>query len=196
MLTLLWNDLISKNAFEIEKDIDLKNGSAISVGSFDGPHRGHFAVFNEIFNYSKAHGTKSGLLTFEKPVSALKEGKSYKGDISTLEERLEIFERLGFDFAVVVHFDEKFKNLSGKDFFSILKEKLNLKFLAEGKDFKCGHNGSFGKEEIESFCKQNGIDSSFIELVKEDGKRISSTMIRELLEKNDLEEARRLVVRC
>lgn len=190
MLTLLWNDLI-ENGFC--KNVDLKNGSAVTVGSFDGPHRGHFAIFKEIFEYSKNHGTKNGIITFERPVSALKEGENYKGDISTLEERLKIFSSLGFDFSVVIHFDENFKNLSGQDFFSILKEKLNLKFIAEGIDFRCGHNGAFGKDEIEAFCAQNGIDSVFVELVKDGGKRISSTMIRELLQKNDLNEAKRLL---
>lgn len=187
-----WNDLIKKNILQNEDNF-LQCGTSLTIGSFDGPHRGHLAVFNKVLNFSKENGTKSGIVTFEKPITALKEGKNYKGDISTLQERLNIFSELGFDFVLVIHFDNDFKNISGETFFSILKEKLNLKFVAEGKDFCCGKGGSFGKTEIESFCKKNKIQSKFIELVKEDGKRISSTMIRELIEKNELAEAKSLL---
>ncbi len=189
MKIISWADFLLGNF----KNDFINCGTALTIGSFDGPHRGHFAVFKEVLDFSKKNGTKSGIVTFEKPITALKEGKNYKGDISTLQERLKIFSDLGFDFALVIHFDSDFKNISGETFFSILKEKLNLKFVAEGKDFCCGKGGSFGKAEIESFCKKNKIKSQFIELVKEDGKRISSTMIRELLEKNELDEAKSLL---
>ncbi len=187
MKVFSWNEILnSKNALFSQK-------STISIGSFDGPHKGHFAIFNKIFDFSRKNGTLSGLITFEKPISSIKQGSNYKGDISTLQERLEIFKKLGFDFVLVVHFDENFKNLEGKDFFYILKDKLNLKCIVEGKDFRCGHNGSFDKTQIEAFCTQNNIDSFFVELVKQNGKRISSTMIRKLLAEKNIDEAQKLL---
>ena len=188
MKIITWSDLLN----EENKNL-LGQETAVSVGSFDGPHKGHFAIFNKILDFSRRNGTLSGLVTFEKPVSSIKQGDDYKGDISTLEERLEIFRKLGFDFVLVIHFDEKFKQIEGRDFFRILKDKLNLKCVVEGADFCCGHNGSFAKSQIQTFCTENNISSFFIELVKEDGKRISSTMIRELLAEKKIDEAEKLL---
>ena len=188
MKIITWADLLRE-----EEHNFFEKGTTVSIGSFDGPHKGHFAIFNKILEFSHQNKTLSGLITFEKPVSSIKQGNSYKGDISTLEERLEIFKKVGFDFVLVIHFDEKFKQIEGNDFFRILKDKLNLKCIVEGEDFCCGHNGSFAKPQIQAFCVENNINSFFVELVKEDGKRISSTMIRELLAEKNIDKAERLL---
>lgn len=188
MKIITWPDLLKE-----ENQSYFEKGSAVSVGSFDGPHRGHFAIFRQVLSFAEKNGILSGLVTFEKPLSSIKEGSGYKGDISTLQERLEIFEKLGFDFVLVIHFDEKIRQIEGKDFFSILKEKLSLKFIAEGEDFHCGHNGSFAKPQIQAFCAENKISSMFVPLVKENGKRISSTLIRNLISEKNMVEANDLL---
>lgn len=188
MKIITWPDLLKE-----ENQSYFEKGSAVSVGSFDGPHRGHFAVFSQVLSFAEKNGILSGLVTFEKPLSSIKEGAVYKGDISTLQERLEIFAKLGFDFVLVIHFDEKIRQIEGKDFFSILKEKLSLKFIAEGEDFHCGHNGSFAKPQIQAFCAENKISSMFVPLVKENGKRISSTLIRNLISEKNMVEANDLL---
>lgn len=188
MKIITWPDLLKE-----ENQSYFEKGSAVSVGSFDGPHRGHFAIFRQVLSFAEKNGILSGLVTFEKPLSSIKDGAGYKGDISTLQERLEIFEKLGFDFVLVIHFDEKIRQIEGKDFFSILKEKLSLKFIAEGEDFHCGHNGSFAKTQIQAFCAENKISSMFVPLVKENGKRISSTLIRNLISEKNMTEANDLL---
>lgn len=189
MKVISWAELTNDSCFAGQ----FEKGAAVTVGSFDGPHKGHYALFKKVLDFSKKNGTLSGIITFEKPVSSIKQGESYKGDISTLEKRLEIFNSLGFDFVLVIHFDKKFSLLEGSVFFQILKERLNLKFIAEGEDFCCGHNGSFSRMQIQEFCQKNNIEYSFIELVKEDGKRISSTMIRELIAGKHIDMAEKLL---
>ena len=56
-----------------------------------------------------------------------------------------------------------------------------------------GYKGSFSKEQIQRFCEENEIKSVFVKLVKEDGKRISSTLIRSLLAENNVDEAKKLL---
>ncbi len=187
MKVFYWNEIINS------KESILRKSTALSVGSFDGPHKGHFEIFKEILEFSKENGSLSGLVTFERPVSSIKQGTNYKGDISSLEERLRVFRKIGFDFVVVIHFDEDFKKIEGKEFFEILKNKLNLKCIVEGEDFCCGYKGSFSKEQIQRFCEENEIKSVFVKLVKEDGKRISSTLIRSLLAENNVDEAKKLL---
>lgn len=170
-------------------------GTALSIGSFDGPHLGHFSIFEKILSYSKKYGTRSGIVTFEKSLASVRQGKDYGGDIASLKERLKVFEELGFDFVVIVRFERNFSMLSGEDFFTILKETFNLSLVVEGEDFRCGHNGSFARAEIEVFCAENGIESVFVPLVTVDGKRVSSSMIRELLKKNFTKKAKSLLER-
>lgn len=188
MNVFTWSGLLTENNKEF-----FVSGSSVSVGSFDGPHKGHFLIFRQVLEDSKTNGTKSGIITFERPVSSIKQKENYKGDISTLDERLNIFESLGFDFTIVIHFDETFKQMEGNQFFLLLKEKINLKFIAEGEDFHCGKNGSFEKTQIQKFCTQNDIRSNFVPLLKENGKRISSTMIRNLIFEKNTKKAMELL---
>lgn len=193
MLVLNWQDLFKDGfSFGNAKSDVFSRGTALSVGSFDGPHRGHFAIFEKIIACASL---SKGIVTFEKSLSSVKQGKDYKGDISSLDERLGVFRNLGFDFVLVINFDEDFRKIEGEEFFRILKDKLNMKYIVEGVDFRCGHKGAFSKPEIERFCNENGIGCLFIELVKDDGKRISSSLIRALLEKNLVKKADELLGR-
>ncbi len=115
------------------------------------------------------------------------------GDISTLEERISVFEKLGFDFCVIIEFNEEFANIEGAAFFETLRDFMKMKFIAEGEDFKCGHKGAFAKDQIEAFCRNNRIDFSFLPLLKKNGERISSSKIRELLHEDFVSEANELL---
>ena len=191
MLVIKWKDFLDS---ERSSDFYDKE-TAISIGSFDGPHKGHFAIFEKVLDFAKKNGTLSGLLTFEKPVSSIKQGENYNGDITSLDERLKIFEKLGFDFVIVCRFDESFSEIEGNEFFNILRDKLNLKFICEGEDFRCGKKGLYSKTEITSYCVENNIQFCFIPLISEDGKRISSTFIRDLLKNKFFDKARQLMTR-
>ena len=153
-------------------------GSAISVGCFDGPHLGHKLLFNSVLDYSKKNNLKSGLVTFVKPLPNFKFKDEYLGDIATLEQRLEVYENLSFDFVVLIDFSSDFSKIEGTYFLSILAKVCNMKFLAEGIDFRCGYKGSCSMAEITDFAKQNDIVTEFPELVFFDKKRISSSDVR------------------
>lgn len=189
MKVLTWEEILTLSLSEY-----FRRGTALSIGSFDGPHLGHLTLFREVLSYAKNKSLLSGLITFKKPLSSIKMSSEYWGDISTLEERLCIFEKLGFDFCIVIKFDSKFANIEGQEFFEILRDKLNLKFIVEGVDFKCGHKGTYDKDKIEAFCKDNNLSFAFMPLLKRNGERISSTKIRELLHSDSVSEARNLLV--
>lgn len=194
MKVFSWDDILkNKGCSSLAADY-FARGTALTIGSFDGPHLGHLTLFKEVLNYAEKNGLISGVVTFRKPLPSFKHASSYMGDISTLDERLAVFEKLGFDFSLVIEFDEDFANIEGGIFFEILRDSMNLAFLAEGVDFKCGHKGSYGKDQIERFCLENGLKCSFLPLVKKNGERISSSKIRELLCADSVEEANELLV--
>ena len=93
-------NLFSCSFEEIKNSTDsfFLDGTAISVGCFDGPHLGHKFLFSSVLKYSKDNHLKSGLVTFLRPLPSLKFKNEYLGDIATLNQRLSEYEKLGFDF--------------------------------------------------------------------------------------------------
>ncbi len=164
---------------------DFEQGSGISVGSFDGIHLGHRTLLNTLISACKEKKLKSGIITFSRPLPSIKHSQDYDGDLSTLNQRLSIFESLGIDFVVVVDFNDAFARTSGSDFLLCLKKTFNMKFLAEGIDFRCGYKGATDSQAIKYFCQSNGVEYNFVEPVYfENGaeeERVSSSFIRKMI---------------
>ena len=175
-------------------------GTGVSVGSFDGLHLGHRVLLEELVNCCRNLSVKSGIITFLRPLPAIKHSDDYTGDISTLSQRLRLFEQLGISFVIVVDFDEQFASLKGTEFLSILKQKLNMKFLAEGIDFRCGYKGATDTQAIKYWAQQNNVECSFVDPVyytEADGEqeRVSSSYIRRMIQKGFFSTVTELLAR-
>ncbi len=174
MRVFFWRDIdLSGSVFTEER------GTALTVGSFDGPHCGHAALFDAVLTASGAENLIPGIVTFTRPLPAHKNPAAYQGDIATLRLRLLEYERQGFAFAVLIDFSNDFARMLGIDFLRVLSSGFSLRFLAEGQDFRCGHRGLCGKKEIEAFAVTHGIDTVFLPPVLHNGCRVSSSSIRQ-----------------
>lgn len=182
MKVFSWQEIISK------KNVDFfKLGTALSIGCFDGPHKGHQILFNDVLEWGVKNKSLKGLLTFTKSLSNFKESNVFSKNISTIGQRLKIFEKLGFDFIILVDFNQNFSKLNGTEFFDILTECINLKFLAEGADFKCANKGLCTQQEIKKIAIKNNFICKFERLLNssESNLKISSSIIKnELLNAN------------
>ncbi len=167
-----------------ESNLDfLSSQTGISIGSFDGLHKGHRVLLNSLVQNCKKNNLKSGVVTFSRPLPSIKHSSDYAGDISTLKQRLELFENIGIDFVILVDFDNDFAQLKGIEFLSLLVKKYNMCFLAEGVDFRCGYKGATDSTAIQFWAKQNKIDCIFVEPVYYNDERISSSYIRQMIQK-------------
>jgi FAD synthase len=171
-------------------------GTALSVGSFDGPHRGHKALFDVVLDYAGAHpGMQSGAVTFAAPPTALYAPQNFPGMIVTLEERLTFFQQIGFDFAIVIDFSLEFARIEGGEFLRILKEKARLHFLAESTEFRRGYRGAFDVPAIERAASDLAFTFQVVPPVMHEGERISSSRIRDALLAGDVALAETLLGR-
>ena len=166
----------------------LARGTAVSVGSFDGFHLGHRFLLKTMLEEAKKKGLLPVGITFSRPLPAIKHSEDYSGDISTLPQRLRIFEELGIEYAFVVDFDQSFASLKGSEFLNILKQKLNLKLLAEGIDFRCGYKGATDTQAIKYWAVQNDVECCFVDPVyytetEDMQERVSSSYIRQMIQK-------------
>jgi len=195
-----WNDILS--ILNGDSNADFLDGakSGISVGSFDGLHKGHRKLLSELKEGCRKMGLASGVLTFSRPLPGIKHSGDYKGDLSTLNQRLSLFEGLGLDFAVIVDFDDSFASMMGADFLNILLNVCNMELLAEGIDFRCGYKGATDAQAIKYWAEKNKVQTIFVDPVyfregSEEEERISSSYIRSMLSKGFFTTAEELLER-
>ncbi|MCR5386154.1 MAG: hypothetical protein K6E69_03445 [Treponema sp.] len=191
---------------QIKRDIEndytqsfFKTGCGISIGSFDGLHKGHRLLLTTLVENCKKDKILSGVVSFKRPLPSVKHSDDYKGDLSTLNQRLKLFENLGIDFAIIVDFDETFASLKGIEFLQMLVNSCNMKYIAEGIDFRCGYKGSTDASSIKYFAENNNIKFDFVENVYYDNgtekERISSSYIRSIILKRFFSKAQDLLER-
>lgn len=184
-----WDDLGAVKSFLSQ---NLIQSTCLTIGGFDGNHLGHQVLFESVINYKKSQGNSyAGVLTFSRSPRVVKSEKSenaYKGDLSTLEQKISYFEKKGFDFCVIIEFNSEIKKMSGTDFFNRLLGYFNMNFLVVGQDFRCGYKGSFGISEIQRYCIQKKISLKVCNDVILENQRISSTLIRDFIFNGEFEK--------
>lgn len=200
MKLFTWNDILS--ILNGDTNADFLGGvkTGISVGSFDGLHKGHRKLLGELLTAGRARGFACGVLTFSRPLPGIKHSGDYMGDLTTLDQRLKLFEELGLDFAIVVDFDDSFSSMMGADFLNILLNVCNMELLAEGIDFRCGFKGATDAQAIRYWAEKNGVETVFVDPVyfkegTDEEERISSSYIRKMLSRGFFTTAQELLER-
>ena len=186
ILKISWANLL-KGDFPLEWK---KRGTAVSVGSFDGFHSGHKAICQKLVSKKELI---PGLVTFSSSARAV--NNFYEGDILSLYQKINLFQEEGFKFVIVIDFSDDFSKINGADFMSLLLDKINVKYLAEGQDFKCGYKAAFTMKELEVFAKDKSFIVEKIPDVLYEGQRISSSRIRLLLKDGSFLPASKMMTR-
>ena len=184
---LYWDDLTK------EENI-YPQGSAISIGGFDGPHRGHECILSAVLTAARKGGIPAGIITFFRSPRSVKAGNAYAGDVSTLKMRLQKFAEQGFSFTVLIDFSADFAKMKGTVFFDILIKTICIKYLAVGSDFTCGYRHDTGVGDLQRLAREKGFCFDSIEqLYSARHERISSSAIRQAVEQADFTLAKDLL---
>ncbi|MFP3089269.1 FAD synthetase family protein [Treponema sp. TIM-1] len=170
-------------------DGSVRGGTAVTVGVFDGVHRGHQALIGKILR--QAPGCVPTVITFrQNPKKVLRPGE-YRGDIVGLDRKMIIFEALGVELVILIDFSGDFSKIRGRDFIGFLKSRGSLQFLAVGSNFRCGCGLDTGVTEIKKLNPQTEV----VPPVMEGGLPVSSSRIREAVFSGDLDKAALLLGR-
>jgi len=181
------------NNFNIQ---DNHKKSIILIGNFDGLHLGHQKLFSLARKYKKKFSLKVGVLTFE-PMPKMyfnNEIKNFR--ISNQKQKMKFLNKLNVDFIIIKKFDKKFSKTKSIDFIKkILSEKLNVKFVFVSNNFRFGNKREGDvKQLIQNEEKFNyKIVKPKPLLIKK--KIVSSTLIRNYLQKGRLNEVNKLLNR-
>lgn len=172
-----------------------RDGTALTIGGFDGPHRGHESLLLSVLLTKKnVPQLKTGVITFSTPPKS-KKTADFPGEVSTLPLRLERFKDMGFDFVVVIDFSHKFSTMSGTDFLSIVYSTCVMKFLFVGHDFRCGYKGATGITELQEFAASRNVTVSILDTVSICGMKVSSSAIRTAVKEGNFSYAEQLLGR-
>lgn len=170
--------------------IDSIEKSVITIGNFDGLHKGHQVLIKEAVKSANTKGIKSVLFTFENHPSNYF-AKSPIKNIITNKEKLNRVKRLGIDIVVMIPFDEYMTKISPIKFVKeILIEKLGAKKIVVGHDFTFARKKEGNTKLLEKLSNEYGFELEIINPIKINDIRVSSTYIRQLVAEGCVEKVK------
>jgi riboflavin kinase/FMN adenylyltransferase len=167
---------------------------ALSVGVFDGVHRGHQRLITKILEYAGEHGGPGGVITFRQSPRRVLHPKTYPGDVYSLPQKLKTLEGLGVGFAVLIDFSGDFSRISGEEFTAFLR-KRRIAYLALGANFRCGYRLDTGARRMRDMMAEGGTLTDLEPQLRLGGAPVSSSRIRESIRSGDIAGASELLGR-
>lgn len=178
------------------EDLNIQEELFLTIGNFDGIHRGHQQILNNLTTNSKISKTKSAILSFNPhPKIFFNNEKNFL--INSKEKKISILKNLNIDYLIDLKFDNELTQLSFSEFEqSILLNKLNIKRLFLGKDFRYGNQRKGNLETLRSLCNANNIKLEELELLNDNSsdEKISSSKVRQFLKNGEIEKANEYLI--
>lgn len=168
----------------------------LTIGNFDGVHRGHQALFRRAREWAAELGGESVVLTFNPhPLQVLAPDQRLLF-ITPHERKLELIALCGIDVAIVVPFSTEFAQISAADFVKVLLvDRIGPKAIVVGEDYRFGYGREGDTHYLQKMGTRYGFKVETVPGVQLEGTVVSSTLIRQLIQDGDLREANRLLGR-
>ena len=179
--------------FNIQK---IHKGSIILIGNFDGVHLGHQKLFQLAQSYKKKYNLKIGVVNFD-PMPKMFFNKKLKNfRLSNIDQKIKLLSNLKVDFVITKKFDKKFSKTKALNFIiQILNKKLNSKFIFVSNNFRFGNKREGNVKLLINYEKLFNYKVVKPEPLIRSRKIVSSSLIRNLLEKGFLDKANNLLNR-
>ena len=173
----------SKEAFQ--------NKTAVTMGIFDGVHRGHQAVINTACEF-KRQGLDVILFTFKTDTVTTK-GRGFIEMLLSDDLKKERFDKLGVDYIYSPAFDEM-KNMTSAQFVEqVLYKKLNADVVVCGEDFRFGKGAKGDAEKLKLLCEKYHIKTVIVKQAQYEGRKISSSDIRDCIRRGEIKRANEML---
>ncbi len=173
-------------------DFRIEEPTVVTLGKFDGLHRGHELLMEKLIEQGNLHGYQTVVFTFDIPPRR-KLGEPAAKVLTTNEEKRLLFEAAGVDALIECPFTGEMMQMEPEDFIVWLTERLNVKCIVTGDDFHFGHRRAGDYRLLKAREKTYGYETIVLPKVQEDGRDISSTFVREEIQNGNLKKANRLL---
>ena len=156
----------------------------LTIGSYDGIHRGHHGILTSVVNHAHARNVPSVLVTFDPhPRHILDPSADKLSLIMGIDQKLEIIESLGIEIVYVINFTKAFSKTTATDFLNdTVLPNFNPEYMIVGYDHHFGYKREGSPEFLEDYCSKKAIGLEVIQKVSDEGHVISSTHIRQLIQ--------------
>ena len=163
---------------------------AVTIGNFDGVHRGHQSLLHELQQAAQMRGLQTAVVTFEPHPREFFTPQKAPVRLTSLREKLELFRAAGIDRVHVCRFNAMFARKTADEFIHALHDDLHAKYVLIGDDFRFGSGRSGDFALMRQIGAQRGFEVAAVHSVLHDSVRISSTAIRAALAAGKLDVAR------
>ncbi|MDP3914226.1 MAG: bifunctional riboflavin kinase/FAD synthetase [Bacteroidota bacterium] len=163
----------------------------LTIGTFDGVHLGHRKIIARLHDLAKTINGESVIFTFDPhPRKVVAPGETTLRLLTTLEEKIVLFEQSGIDHLIIYPFTTEFSKLTYEEFVEqVLVGQIHTKFLVVGYDHKFGKNRQGDFEFLKKCAERHEFEIEKLDVLLMNESQISSTKIREAIQKGDFDAA-------
>lgn len=174
---------------------NLDRPAAVTIGAFDGVHRGHQSLISQFVESAASSGLTPVVLTFH-PLPRLVIGGFEPGFYLTLpDDRAALLGELGVELVITHPFNDEVRHIRAAAFVDSLRESLDMRALWVGADFAMGYQREGNVSFLQAEGAQKGFEVRVVDLMDAGDERVSSSRVRAALAAGDVEEADRLLGR-
>ena len=171
-------------------------GGPLTIGNFDGVHRGHAVLVGEALRQAAACGGPPVALTFDPHPLQLLRPEQFQPILTTITHRAELLHACGADQVIVLRTTPGLLQLSAAEFFQhVIRDRLDARVLVEGPNFGFGRNREGNVDTLAAFCRQARIGFVQVPPIEVAGKPVSSNRVRNALLSGAVREAASLMDR-
>ena len=162
----------------------------VTIGSFDGVHKGHISILKNLITEAQHNGLKSVVFTFDPHPRTVLSNSEPLRLLSSTSDKIDTLKKLGVDYLVMYPFDKAFSRLTAEEFVkTILVDGLHTKKIIIGYDHRFGRNRTASIDDLIDFGKTYNFEVAQIQAKQIDSISISSTKIRTALEEGAISTA-------
>lgn len=175
--------------FSETSDIDFRP-SVATIGFFDGVHRGHRYLIEQVREVAAARGIASSVITFPIHPRKVMQNDYHPALLTTCDEKVALLAETGIDYCMMLDFTPELARLSAKQFMEVLKEQYQIQALMVGYDHRFGHNRSEGFEDYVRYGQELGMEVLLAHAYSyNEDSTVSSSAIRQFLQQGKVSEA-------
>lgn len=186
---------IQKNKVKVYRNLDhfQARNPVVTTGTFDGVHQGHLAVISRLKQFARDYNGETVIFTFyPHPRLVTSPNETNLRLLTTMEEKIRLFEGLGIDHLIIYHFTREFSQLSYAEFVKkILVDQIKTHCLVIGYDHKFGKNREGGFEYLQKCAQNHNFKVVKLDALSLGNSNVSSTKIRLALEEGNIKEGNR-----
>ncbi len=177
------------------EEAGLSKPSVVTIGVFDGVHRGHQHLVGKLVDYAKKTDLTPVVLTFFPYPDTILHGLRQGYYLTLPDAKAELLGAMGVEAVITYQFSEEVRQVRAADFVGQLMDNLSMRSLWVGSDFAMGYKREGNVAFLSKQATKRGFELRVVDLMDANGEQVSSTRVRQALSEGDVEEATRLLGR-